>query len=365
LIDSYDFEKLSNAVSSLMEPLGGFRRFVKPGMTVLINPNLLSARSPDRAVTTHPELVRAVAEKCAEIGARVLIGDSPGGVEKGLKRVWDNTGMSAAAELSGGKLVGFEEGSVKEVSVENKFYHISRYAFDVDLIISLPKLKTHVLTNFTGAIKNSYGFIPGLKKSDYHKRHPNARSFSEVVVDIFSIVKPALYIMDAGLVMEGDGPASGSRRWLGYLFASTDGVAMDSAVMSLICGKPRRVWPTDIAAARGLGAADLATIDKTGPAFSGSSVEGFKLPSNFYLNLIPSFLVRSLEPYIWARPAMDDTSCTRCEICKDNCPQEAISVIEGNMRIDYNKCIKCMCCHELCPENAVFLNKSRLARIIG
>ena len=86
LIDSYDFEKLSKAVLSLMGPLGGFERFVKPGMTVLIKPNLLSARTPERAVTTHPELVRVVASECTRIGANVLIGDSPGGIEKGLRR---------------------------------------------------------------------------------------------------------------------------------------------------------------------------------------------------------------------------------------------------------------------------------------
>jgi uncharacterized protein (DUF362 family)/Pyruvate/2-oxoacid:ferredoxin oxidoreductase delta subunit len=348
-----------------MEPLGGFRNFVKPGMTVLINPNLLSARTPDRAVTTHPELVRAVARECVKLGAEVLIGDSPGGVEKGLKRVWDNTGMSGAAELTGAKLVGFEEGNIKKVAVESRSYHISRYAFDVDFIISLPKLKTHVLTNFTGAIKNSYGFIPGIKKSDYHKKHPDARSFSNVAVDIFSIVKPGLYIMDGGLALEGDGPASGDQKWLGYLFASTDAVAMDSAVMTLLCKRERHVWPTEIAAGRGLGIADISQIDLSGPAFKKGLIEDFKMPGNFYLNFIPSFLVRSLEPYIWARPAMNDDNCTMCEICMDNCPQDAISVRDGNMRIDYNKCIKCMCCHELCPDNAVFLNKSRLAKIIG
>ena len=365
LIDSYDFEKLYAAVLSLMEPLGGFGRYVKPGMTVLINPNLLSARTPDRAITTHPGLVRAVALECVKIGAKVLIGDSPGGVEKGLKRVWDNTGMTGIAELTDVSLVGFEQGDVKTISVEDRAYHISRYAFDVDFIISLPKLKTHVLTNFTGAVKNSYGFVPGIKKSDYHKKHPDARSFSEVIVDIFSIVKPGLHIMDGGLALEGDGPASGNPRWLGFLFASEDAVAMDSSVMTLICKKKRRVWPTEIAAGRGLGVAESSRIEKSGPAFKRDSIDSFKMPGNFYLNLIPSILVKTLEPLVWVRPAMNDDNCTMCEICKDNCPQNAISIKGENMRIDYDKCIKCMCCHELCPENAVFLNKSRLAKIIG
>jgi uncharacterized protein (DUF362 family)/Pyruvate/2-oxoacid:ferredoxin oxidoreductase delta subunit len=348
-----------------MEPLGGFEKYIKPGMTVLIKPNLLSARTPDRAVTTHPELIRAISTECVRIGAEVLIGDSPGGIEKGLRRVWKNTGMSEAAGMSGGKLVGFEEGNVRQISIEDRKYSLSRYAFDVDFIISVPKLKTHVLTNFTGAIKNCYGFIPGIKKSDYHKKHPDARSFSGVVVDIFSIVKPGLHIMDGGLALEGDGPASGNPKWLGFLFASEDAVALDSSVINLICKKNRRVWPTEIAAARSLGTAEYSRIVNYGPAFKPGSVDGFKMPGNFYLNLIPSTLVKTLEPLVWARPAMNDEDCTNCGICKDNCPQNAISIKNDKMRIEYDKCIKCMCCHELCPENAVFLNKSRLAKIIG
>jgi uncharacterized protein (DUF362 family)/Pyruvate/2-oxoacid:ferredoxin oxidoreductase delta subunit len=303
--------------------------------------------------------------ECSKIGARVLIGDSPGGVEKGLKRVWDNTGMTAIAEQTDARLVGFEQGDVNEISVDDRAYHVSRYAFEVDFIISLPKLKTHVLTNFTGAIKNSYGFIPGLKKSDYHKKHPDARSFSEVIVDIFSIVKPGLHIMDGGLALEGDGPASGDPKWLGFLFASEDAVAMDSSVMTLICKKSRRVWPTELAARRRLGIGQISHIDRIGPAFKSGSLDSFRMPGNFYLNLVPSLIVRTLEPYVWVRPAMNDEICTMCEVCKDNCPQEAISIRGDYMRIDYDKCIKCMCCHELCPENAVFLNKSRLAKIIG
>lgn len=365
VIDSYNLEKLTGAISDLIKPLGGFEKFVKAGMTVLINPNLLSARTPERAITTHPDLVRAVASECRRLGARVLVGDSPGGVEKGLKRVWDNTGMSEAAKASGAELVAFEQGNVKMASAGDKSYHISKYAFDADLIISIPKLKTHVLTNYTGAIKNNYGFIPGLRKSDYHKKYPDARSFSGVVVDIFSLIRPQLTIMDAALALEGDGPASGDPKWLGFLFASEDAVAMDSSVMNLIQGKSRRVWTTEIAARRDLGISDLSQIERTGPAFKPGSFDSFKMPSNFYINLIPSALVRALEPYIWARPAINKDSCTLCGICKTSCPQDAISKIDGEMRIDYDLCIKCMCCHEICPENSVFLNKSRLAKIIG
>jgi len=364
-IDSYDSAKLEAAIHKLLDPLGRINRFVKPGMTVLINPNLLSARKPEKAVTTHPELVAAVSALCIKAGAEVIIGDSPGGVEKGLKRVWDNTGMTAAAEMSKARLVGFESGRVKEAAVDGRKYYISRYAYDVDLIISLPKLKTHVLTNYTGAIKNCYGFIPGLRKSDYHRQNPDVKSFSSVVVDIFSSVKPALFIMDAGLVMEGDGPASGDTRWLGYLLASTDGVALDASVAATLGIGKRRVWTTEFAAQRGLGQADLSQIEVLGEAFRAGAVDRFKWPSNAYMNLIPSTLAKTLAAYFWVRPAIDQKTCTKCGECVINCPQEVIYETDDGLRFDYDKCIKCMCCHELCPYRSIYLERSRLARLLG
>lgn len=364
-IESYSAGNLVSALRVLLEPLGGLARFVKPGMRVLINPNLLSARTPDKAVTTHPELVAAVAGECVAAGAEVLIGDSPGGVEKGLKRVWDNTGMTAAAERSSSRLVSFETDTVREVSVGERKYDISGHAFDIDFIISLPKLKTHVLTNYTGAIKNCYGFIPGLQKSDYHKRNPDVKSFSNVVVDIYAAVKPGLFIMDAGMAMEGEGPASGKARWLGYLFAAVDGVALDSSVVSLLGNKKIRVLPTEIAADRGLGTSDLSSLNLMGRAFENGVIPDFKFPANAYLNFIPSFLVKGLEPYLWVRPAINHDICTMCGICAENCPKEVIYDKGERIEIDYDGCIKCMCCHELCPHESVFLQRSRLLKLIG
>lgn len=364
-IESYGRENLVSALRALLAPLGGLARFVKPGMRVLINPNLLSARTPDRAVTTHPELVAAVAGECVAAGAEVLIGDSPGGIEKGLKRVWDNTGMTAAAERSSSRLVSFETDTVREVSVGERKYNISVHAFDVDFIISLPKLKTHVLTNYTGAIKNCYGFIPGLRKSDYHKQNPDVKSFSNVVVDIYSAVRPGLFIMDAGMAMEGEGPASGKARWIGYLFAAVDGVALDSSVVSLLGNKKVRVLPTEIAANRGIGTSDLSLLNLMGRAFENGVIPDFKFPSNAYLNFIPFFLVKGLEPYLWVRPAIDHDTCTMCGICAENCPKEVIHDKGGRMEFDYDGCIKCMCCHELCPHESVFLQRSGLLKLIG
>ena len=144
-IHSYNSEHIKPAIEKLLGPLGGLNRYVKPGMNVLINPNMLSARTPDRAVTTHPEIVAAVAKMCIEIGANVRIGDSPGGIVKGLKRTWNNTGMSDVAERTGAELIGFELGDQDNFKIEKREHFVTRFAAEADFIISIPKLKTHVL----------------------------------------------------------------------------------------------------------------------------------------------------------------------------------------------------------------------------
>lgn len=184
-------------------------------------------------------------------------------------------------------------------------------------------------------------------------------------MDLYSIVRPGLFIMDAGLGMEGDGPTSGRPRLLGYLFAAVDGVAMDASVMSLLDSGKRRVLTTEVAERRGLGVRDPTRIDRRGPAFPNGAIADFKMPTNAYLRFVPSFLVRTLELYLWVRPAIDHLSCTGCNICMINCPQGVIFEKDGRLEFDYDNCIRCMCCHELCPHGSVFLQKSRLAGMIG
>ena len=364
-IDSYNLEKLDQHLAGLLAPWGGLEYFIKPGMVVLIKPNLLSARTPERAVTTNPELVSAIARKCIERGAKVILGDSPGGVEKGLKRVWDNTGMTEAAAKSKATLVSFESGGTCAKKANGETYNLWKHADDADFIISVPKLKTHVLTLYTGAVKNCFGFVPGLMKSEYHKSHPKPKSFSKVLVDIYSLVKPGLTIMDAGLAMEGDGPASGNPKWLGYLFAAVDGLALDCSIAELIGIKPKHLLTARLAIGRHIGMVNLDNIETTGPAFKVKKLPDFKLPSNFYMNLIPEFAVRTAGNYLWVRPAIKHELCTLCHTCVDNCPQNVIFERDGKLHFNYDECIKCMCCHELCPEKAVYLEKSWLAKRIG
>jgi len=362
--DSYERRSLEEKLREVLDLIGGLERFIKPGMKVLVKPNLLSAKAPDRAITTHPELVAAVAGMARDLGAEVKIGDSPAGAKTGIQRVWDNTGLTEIARRDNLELVGFERSGTLPIKVGPRTYYISKPVLEADFIINLPKLKTHVLTLMTGAIKNMFGAVPGFRKGLYHKEAPNPRHFSRIVVDIFSAVQPGLNIMDAILMMEGDGPASGTVRGGKMLLASTDAVALDTVAASIIGLTPQKVHTIKYAAEAGLGIGWLEGIEIVGEMLNSVKIDDFELTSNRALELLPKFLMDAIGPFLWMRPKVDENSCVLCGDCVNSCPTKAMRQLDDNSTplVDKELCISCWCCHEICPENAIFINKSFLAR---
>jgi uncharacterized protein (DUF362 family)/Pyruvate/2-oxoacid:ferredoxin oxidoreductase delta subunit len=362
----YTYSNVQTAVRRCFDHLGGLHRFVKRDQTVLVKPNLLSAKDPSRAITTHPSVVRAVTEEVQRLGAVPILGDSPGGVDRGIKRVWENTKLSEVAGQTGTKLIPFESSGVYPRSTPGgKTYHIARPVLDADVVISLAKLKTHTLTLMTCAVKNMFGSIPGFRKAAYHKEAPKPKDFAKVIVDIFSLTKPHLTLVDAIVAMEGDGPSSGDPKYLGLLLASTDAVALDVVAEKLMGFREGEVDITREARARGLGATSFEQIEILGRDLKELPIPKFKLPSNRLIKMIPNLLLKLVAPFVWVRPNILDGNCINCNICVENCPTNTIHKGEDKPSFDYANCINCMCCHELCPEKAVYLEKSRLAKRIG
>jgi len=358
----YFLDNVRGAARKSFDNLGGLGKFVKAGDKVLIKPNLLSAKDPSRAITTHPSVVQAVAEQVLALKAKPCIGDSPGGADRGVKRVWDNTQMSLASQNTGVPLVSFEEKGVeRRKSQTGKTYYIARPVLEADVIISLGKLKTHTLTLMTGAIKNMFGVIPGFRKGQYHKEAPRPEMFAEVIVDIFSVVKPRITLIDAVVGMEGDGPSSGDPKYLGFLLASEDAVALDTVASKILGLKDGEIDSTRIAAKRGLGVDDFSQIEVAGESIENVKPPSFNLPSNRLLKLVPKSLVDLLGPLVWVRPNIYNGTCTNCNICVLNCPLKTISAGKQRPVFDYSKCVNCMCCQELCPQKAIYLEKSWLA----
>lgn len=362
----YDTGRVKEAVRKAISLLGGLEGIIGRGDRVLVKPNMLSARRPEEGVDTHPAVVRGVVELVQETGAEVSIGDSPGGTNRDLNHFWEICGYKEVSEATGAPLVSLER-ELQEVKVPggviHKTLHLPRIVLEVDALITVPKLKTHNLTLLTGAVKNLLGLIPGLGKVGFHKRCPRPDDLGEAIVDIFSLVKPRLAIMDAVVGMEGNGPVSDKLRNVGVILAGPDSVALDTVAQAMIGLKPFDVPTTRAAAMRGLGTAGLREIELRGESLEEVAVEDFVLPSNAVLRNIPRPILNLMARRIMVRPRAGADKCTGCRCCVKNCPVGAISVEGKFARVDYKKCILCLCCYELCPERAMDLRKSLLVRL--
>lgn len=365
----YDAALVSEKVREALDRVGGMAAFVRPGQKVLVKPNMLSAKAPERAITTHPLVLEAVVREVQAAGAEPSIGDSPSGALKGVKRCWENTGFLAVSERTGAPLVHFEAGGSAARDAGGQRYHIARAVTEADVVINLPKFKTHGFALFTGAIKNCYGVLPGFQKAALHKQYPHPTDFSVRLVDLYAAVRPALTLMDGIVGMEGNGPATGDVRPVGLLLASADGVALDAVAAAVMGFREDEIDAIRIAGERGLGASRLADIDIDGESLESARIPDFRLPSNHLMKAIPPvaarWLGRRIGRFIWVRPKSDPARCTGCGVCVRACPVRAIRMENGKPVTDYRLCINCMCCNESCPEGAVIQELSWLARRIG
>jgi uncharacterized protein (DUF362 family)/Pyruvate/2-oxoacid:ferredoxin oxidoreductase delta subunit len=343
---------------------------VKKGDRVLIKLNLLSARTPEQAVTTHPALAKAVVKMVQELGGIPVLGDSPGGSNTGnsYKTLLKNTGMQAVADDTGCEIVSFEE-SVN-VSPEKartfKKLKIAKAVLDADVVIGLPKLKTHTLTYYTGAVKLLYGYVPGVTKTEYHLHTGRDVSlFAEMLLDIYEARPPNLYIMDAVVGMEGRGPSGGSPRQIGLVMASKSATAMDFIATSVIGFDPISVPTVKLAAGRGTGPQKPEEITVFGESVASVAIKDFKKADTMDMSRMPPAVMGLISRIGGTRPQIDRKLCKKCGVCVQDCPPKAMTFVRGSPpKIDYNKCIRCYCCQELCPQNAVSVRTPLLRRLI-
>lgn len=356
--NTYNPEEVQAAVIKSFDLLGGFSSFIKSGERVLVKPNMLSGRPPEDGVNTHVEVTRAVVRLVKQEGAFPVIGDTPGGsVSAGA--VYESSGF-----LSMAREEGIECAEVKDIKILRGL-PIASYFLECDKIISLPKMKTHSLMSITGGIKNMFGAISGLSKSECHKKFPRPERFVDVLMDVFEIVKPHLVLMDGIIAMDGDGPSAGRLRQAGLLIASRDSVAIDSVFSSLIGVNPYAILSTKKAYEKGLGEIALENMEILGQGIEESFIEDFRLPGSKIIMSLPEGIINTLAGFVKFGPRINEKICRKCNICADTCPVSAITINQKESRIDYAKCIRCMCCHEVCPYKAVELRRNILARAFG
>ncbi len=333
---------------------------------ILLKPNVLGQRKPETAVDTHPAVLDALCKLLKENNNEIWIGDS-GGVSAygGTQVAFKISGIEAVAKKHNVKLISFEGSERKEIIDNNakvlKKFILAKEPFMVDLIINVPKLKTHILTKFTGAVKNMFGCVPGGGKSAKHALAPNEDMFSNLLLDIYKNVTPQLNIMDAIIGLEGDGPGSaGIPKKAGLILASKDAIALDIEASRIIGYAPLDIKTIKYAIERGL----FSNINDVEIIGEKNLKINFKKPTmnTGLLSNMPKFLVRFIFNMTSFRPYVEKNKCKKCNICADVCPVKAIT-LQPYPKFDRKKCVLCYCCHEHCPHNAIRLNDYFLIKI--
>lgn len=362
-VDDYHRSTVEQAVHELLDRCLEGGRVLGRGMTVLVKPNMLSDRPPEEAVTTHPAVLEAVIRYVQGRGARAVIGDSPPQLRGPLRRYWQKTGFLDVAERTGAELARFETDGVTEVGTNGLRFFVSRWVTErAHLVINVPKLKTHNLTLFSGAVKNMFGCLPGGEKANWHARAPHPEDFARVLVELYRLTEPTVTLMDGIDAMVGNGPANGEVVRTGVLLASRDGVAVDLAAASALGFHPLEIDTNRIAIESGLTSAEFERVD-VGAPLAPFPLGRFPLPSNRMLRRVPRPIFRFFGGQIWIHPGVDVRQCSGCGICASHCPMGAITM-DRHPRFEYERCIDCWCCAESCPENAITIRRSWLARLV-
>jgi uncharacterized protein (DUF362 family)/NAD-dependent dihydropyrimidine dehydrogenase PreA subunit len=361
--ESYTDVEVKNALLKGLTLLGGAGKFARSGEKILLKPNFLAAEVPEKCVTTHPSIFKAVAEIFQSIGAEISYGDSPalGSFEVVSKKA----GFFDIAEELGVKHANFNDGVTIHLprGRQNKVFSIAKAITETDGVISIPKLKTHGLLRFTGCLKNQFGCVPGLLKAEFHVKCPDAFIFAKMLVDLNTCIKPRLYIMDGVFAMEGNGPQGGNPRKMNVILLSEDPVACDATACRLINCDPLIVPTTQFGQDFGIGTHESEKIELVGDDFNELKIIDFDIDRSKITIRKRKDLANLLNGFFIPKPVIDQIKCIHCGLCEHICPvnPKAVNLSADNSAApptyNYRLCIRCFCCQEICPENAISIKK--------
>lgn len=367
---SKDYNDIQSKVDYLLDSVLDNGNVVKKGMVVFLKTNALSPHPASRAITTHPEVVRAVIRYFKKYDVRIIVGDNP--ATKEMKTVYKVNGTLSVIEEE--KVEMAENSELKVIEADNykryKEFNVSKQIIEADILINMPKLKTHGLAYFTGAEKNLFGTIYGLEKAQWHVKSSTPLEFGEAMTDLYSAIKKEMKdkvfvnLMDGIEGLEGEGPSTGgSKKEANVLLASKDAVALDRVAMEIVKLDSSKSFISIITNNRGLGEFNLENIKILGDdlslfkniKFEPAKIEEVGIRA---LKLVNKYNIKNL---VLEHPKFDKKTCIKCGECKKICPPQAISMEKGETpNVSKNKCIRCWCCTEVCPVNAISKSKRPL-----
>ena len=360
----YDEEKVIVALRESIHLIGGMQTFVNKGSRVLLKPNLLYGRSPERAVTTHPSILKGMIQLVREVGGVPFIGDSPS--VGSLTRAAEKSGIKAVADEMKCPLVEFNRPVVPRGGGGKIFkkLEIDRTVLETDVVINLPKWKTHAQMLLTLGVKNVFGCIPGPRKAQCHlMAGEDAKAFARILVDVYRIVQPSLTILDGIIGMEGNGPNSGHPISIGLILASGDSLNLDQIACDLLGISRKSLLTNRVAFDQGLTRGEIDVL--------GEKVEEVKISSFQFATLsrvdwgLPGFLGRALKNALTSKPAVVEAMCKNCDECTKICPAGALTRKGEDLVFDYKQCIRCFCCLEVCQEGAISIKPGWALKMVG
>ncbi|GHS95578.1 (4Fe-4S)-binding protein [Synergistales bacterium] len=354
----YNQKDIDSAVNTIFERFGGVERFIKRGASVLLKVNLVSGHVPSARVTTDPAVVRAVACAVLKAGGRPVIADSPG--IDSFSRAARVSGIASVAEelnipceeLTDSLRVSCDGGA--------RYIELSRRAVESDVIINLPKMKTHAQMLLTMSVKNMFGCVVGQKKAEWHYNMGLRRDpFAELLLDIWLATRPALTIMDGVVGMDGQGPTHGKPFSYGLVAGAEDALTMDLHLCKMMGARLDDYPLWRAAVSKNLPQTNLSDDDIAGD-FLPSHRWNADIPKLDSLSLVP-FSSNALAKALTSRPVHKSSRCIgvqKCGKCVALCAAKAIHFERNHkqdkkLQFDYDKCIRCYCCHEMCPAGAI------------
>ncbi len=359
----YDYSEIDTALYFLLEPVGGLKALISPGQKVLLKPNLLAAAKPSEAVTTHPLVIRVMADMIRKAGGQVYIGDSPGSDDQ--EYAHRIAGYEKVCEETGAKLLLFREvGECKSSYTHDLVLPLAAELEEIDLVINVAKFKTHPLTGMTAAVKNMYGTVAGKNKKKFHLEHPLPLDFSRILVEVCLAVKPAFSLIDAVVSMEGLGPRRGKPRQTKLLLGSVNPFALDRIMADIAGFRPEQVTTVVIAGQMNIPGAKIEDIKVHGLKPEQCRFKNFDrgaLTGGRVNRLLTNIPLAWLKNFIYARrpyPYIDQQCCTSCGECLKNCPLQIITAEDKIPEINYYECIRCYCCQEVCAHGAIKLSRN-------
>lgn len=360
-------DNVKKAVFDSLNSINASSLLRKKNMKILLKPNVLMGRKPERAVTTHPLVLQAVIQWVKQFNpSKIYVCDSSGsnqGVkEKTTEFALEKSGLKEICEKENVICIPFENTQTKKYKIKNSLVLneiiSSEILEEVDLIINIPKIKTHAFTGLTGSIKNMYGTVLEEQKIGYHRKFTSEDKFTSALVDVYSVSKPELTIIDGYLCQEGNGPSAGKVVKLDLILAGYDPVALDTLICKITGYNPKEILYIDKAERQGLGSSNLNDFTIKGEKIKDARRK-FKKPYNFFIKKIAKtgFLKKIMNRFFRFSVVFDKNKCRLCGTCWNICPGNALSPPNNKKtpKWDKNKCITCFCCSELCPYEAVEL----------